>query len=207
VYFYIANARGVIVTKVRYTPILNSRGLDPYDLNEPFESIFTVQPNDPPGMGIRCYVENGSMPCPERQMKVTDFEARWSETTVCAGPKPVELYAWILQSNDPYRRTFVGRIGGCYMILQKNKEGEQFGVRYGEWRPQSGTWEVMFSIGDVRETPWDPINRGYINRGYDGTWGEEEKWRKFQDDVKGAGTLYRVKAHENIGSGEARHLF
>jgi hypothetical protein len=204
VYFYIyfANARGVIVIKVRYTPILTPRGPDPYDLNEPFESIFTAQPNDPREMGIRCYVEHGSMPCPERQMKVTDFDAKWKETKVLAGPKHVELYAWILQSNDPYRRTFVGRIGGRYMILQKNKEGEQFGVRYGEWQPQSKTWEVFFSSGDVRETPWDSLNRGY-----NGTWGQEGTWRKFQDDVIGAGTNYRVKAHENIGYGEARHLF
>jgi hypothetical protein len=200
-YIYIANSRGVIVTKVRYIPILNSRGPDAYDLNEPFESIFTAQPNNWRGMGNRCYVENGSMPCPEREMKATAFEAQWTEATLCAGPNSVERYAWILQSNAHHPRTFVGRIGGSYMILQKNNEGEQFGVRYGQWQPESETWKVFHSSGGVRRTPWDGGNNGYSR-----TWGQEETWRKFQN-ITGAGTDYCVKAHEHIGSEEARHLF
>jgi hypothetical protein len=196
VYFYIANVPGLIATKVRHTPILNSYGPDSHDINEPFESIFTVQSDAPRGVGF--YVETGSMPCPEREMKVTDFDVNWVETKICAGPNSVEHYAWILQSEDYHRKTFVGKIGGRYMVLQKNKEGEQFGVRLGEWQPQIKKWKTLLSIGDVRKTPFDCQAHGCL-----GIFGEEEDWRKFQF-VPVAGMYYYVKAHEFTGSEEAK---
>jgi len=118
VYFYITNVPGLIETIVRYTPILNSRGPDPHDINEPFESVFTPLQRD--GIpGVSDWAEAGSMPCPEREMKVTGFHAKWVKALINVGPNSVEHHAWILQSPDYGRRTFVGRIGGKYMILQK----------------------------------------------------------------------------------------
>jgi hypothetical protein len=153
------------------------------------------------------WAEMDVMPCPERDMKVTGFDAKWVEATNAAGLNLVEHYTWILQSYDYVRRRFIGRIGRKCIILQKNKKGEEFGVRLGVWRPHLRKWEAEFSNRGVRETPFDGQAIGY-----DGIWRGERDWRKSElvDDIEQTAVIprqYYIRAHEFIESEEAGHLF
>jgi hypothetical protein len=202
------------IVKVRYTPILNSHGPDPNDLNEPYESVFTKIAND----STREYVETGSMPCPERGMRVTGFEDTWEKDNFLPAPEPIENIAWILQSQDFKERTFIGKVGGCYLALQKNEEGEKFGVRFGTWNTSSEEWRVEFAHGNVRNTPFDSqtaytgarkrTREGNVRNPtsqpprHTGAWKKEETWAKWQL-VEGAGTNYYVKAHESFDCDDA----
>lgn len=125
------------------------------------------------------------MPCPERGGAVTDYEEVWRVLPPIRGPKR----AWILESVDTDRKTFLGRIGGGYMALS-DKKGTKFAVRSEEWDVDAKSWKVKYTIGDVGEIP---SLAEIAEEGFQGeeTWIEGSK-------VTVSGVEYFVRAIEGL---------
>lgn len=84
-------------------------------------------------------LEKGSMPNPENNDKVTDYEEVW-------GSLPVELSeqpAWILRSKDEAGITFLGRVGNYYQAMSKSKDGTFAALRE---EHAAKSWQVKYAI-------------------------------------------------------------
>lgn len=172
----LAGERQVISTdplKCRWLHTIDSNGF-----TAPDEGSFTDMPNGDS-------LEVGSMPCPERGGAVTDYEEVWRVLPPIPDPKR----AWILESMDAERKTFLGRIGGGYMALS-DKKGTKFAVRSEEWDAAKKSWKIKYTIGDVEEIPSLAEMAG---EGFQG----EEAWTE-GSKVTVSGVEYTVRAFEGL---------
>jgi hypothetical protein len=117
------------VVKCRWIKTIDSLGP-----SDPDEGTFTKLPDGDD-------LEVGSMPYPERNNEVTEYEEVWRKLSPRSGPGPQR--AWILESVDG--KTFLGRIGGTYMALGEGND-KAFGARREEWDDKDG-WKVKYAIG------------------------------------------------------------
>lgn len=115
--------------KCRWVKTIDSLGP-----SDPDEGTFTTLPSGDD-------LEVGSMPYPERNNEVTEYEEVWRKLT----PTPGSKYAWILESVD--RKTFLGRVGGAFLALHEGQDNS-FGARSEEWTESDG-WKVKYAIGAV----------------------------------------------------------
>jgi Protein HRI1 len=123
--------RGTV--KCRWIKLIDSLGP-----SDPDEATFTKLPNGD-------YLETGSMPSPNHNDDVTEFEEVWRRGALLPGSE----CAWIIQSVDG--KTFLGRVGGSYLALSEGKGGV-FNARREEWDEQDG-WRIIYAIGNVEGLP------------------------------------------------------
>lgn len=84
-------------------------------------------------------LEKGSMPSPENNDRVTDYEEVWGSLPVPSTEQP----AWILRSKDETGVTFLGRVGNYYQAMRKSKDGA-FAASREEYVGKS--WQVKYAI-------------------------------------------------------------
>jgi Protein HRI1 len=153
-----------------------SKTLDSQNMTEPDEGEFTKLSNGDD-------FETGKMPCPEREMQVTEYEEVWRQIPPVPGP----MRAWILESAGEGRKVFLGRIGGGYIAIG-DKKGETFGARREEWDERRKSWDVKYKIGDLGDVP------SVAELGAEGFEGEAD-W-KMGNTVTVLGRRYLVQAFE-----------
>ncbi|GAB7351531.1 hypothetical protein MBLNU459_g2170t2 [Dothideomycetes sp. NU459] len=88
-------------------------------------------------------LEKGSMPNPEKNDEVTEYEEVWGSLPVPSSEQP----AWILRNKDESGITYLGRVGSYYQALRKSQEGSFAALRE---ECVSGSWNVKYAIkGDA----------------------------------------------------------
>lgn len=88
-------------------------------------------------------LEKGSMPNPQNNDKVTDYEEVWGSLPVPSSEQP----AWILRSKEQAGITFLGRVGKYYQAMRKSKDGSFAALRE---VCVAKSWQVKYAIkGDA----------------------------------------------------------
>jgi hypothetical protein len=123
--------------------------------------------------------ERSSIPCPEKDMSVMEYEEVWRVLPPNPGPGEGGKTAWIVESANAEgeRKTFLGRVGGAYMALSgKEREAwkdREFGVRKEVWNERENKWRAKH-FGDVSKVPsLSGVNTGSFEGEH--TWREGEQ--------------------------------
>jgi hypothetical protein len=169
IYNHTANHHMRGTVKCRWIKLIDSLGP-----SDPDEATFTKLPNGD-------YLETGSMPSPDHNDAVTEFEEVWRRGVLVPGSE----CAWIIQSVDG--KTFLGRVGGSYLVLSEGKGGV-FNARREEWDEQDG-WRINYAIGNVEGLPRLASIGDQINS--ESSWSIGEK-------VVVLGNDYIVRAFEEL---------
>jgi len=86
-------------------------------------------------------LEKGSMPNPDNNDKIQDYEEVWGNLDIVSSDQP----AWILRSKDENGITFVGKVGNWFQVLRKS-EGGEFAVLREE--KVDGSWVQRYQVGE-----------------------------------------------------------
>ena len=144
----------------------------------------------PKGPGSSDSVETGSMLNPETNVE-TPYEEVWRSLPASF----TERFgvSWILRSKD--QKTFLGRVGGCFLALKGGNEdpvgAKGFCARRETWDDKQGCWTLNYDAGDSENLSTLPSMR----KATDFTWEERSKEG---DVVEAFGQECVVCALENI---------
>lgn len=122
-------------------------------------------------------LEKGSMPNPDNEDKMQDYEEVWGAITVPSSTTP----NWILRAKNQKGVTYIGRVAGYFQVLRKGKDGfaalreQQEG---GKW---VGKYEVGANLPSIKQLGESVFDAG--------------SWKKGQE-VEVSGDTYEVYALE-----------
>ncbi|KAI5208142.1 hypothetical protein E4T39_01485 [Aureobasidium subglaciale] len=122
-------------------------------------------------------LEKGSMPNPDNNDEVQEYEEVWGNLDIPASEEP----AWILRSKDENGIIFLGKVGDWFQVLRKREGG--FDVLReekveGKWLQRYQVGQKLPSIRELGEETFDP-----------------KDWKQ-DADVKVGGVTYKVYAVE-----------
>jgi len=123
-------------------------------------------------------LEKGSMPNPDNNDKIQDYEEVWGNLDIALSEQP----AWILRSKDGNGITFVGKVGSWFQVLRKS-EGGEFAVLREE--KVDGSWVQRYQVGEKLPSMAELGQEGFSAEGW-----------KQDTDVKVGGVTYTVYALE-----------
>lgn len=123
-------------------------------------------------------LEKGSMPNPDNNDEIQDYEEVWGNLDIPASDQP----AWILRSKDENSITFVGKVGDWFQVLRKKDDGE-FAVLREE--KVDGSWVQRYAVGEKLPSLRDSGEEVFSSK----------SWKQ-DTDIQVVGVTYAVYALE-----------
>ncbi|KAJ3528168.1 hypothetical protein NM208_g10329 [Fusarium decemcellulare] len=133
-------------------------------------------------------LETGSMPCTEKDNKVTPYEEVWRELQ----PKHGMERGWILQGQSGDANIFLGQFGGVYLAMLQEKDGSFSALREDLENFQGRLqWEKKYRSGKATLPSLKKTDTVFVPG--------EENW-KVEAEVMIDGQVYHVRALQTCAS-------